>query len=401
MKWLMRLVLALFGVGLALGIGLVLLRSLRPEQPAAALPCQIWPGDWYRQVRELLTDYRDPCAQFYWMPNPTDEFHALVRLNNFGLHAPDYSLEKPADTYRLLVVGDSFPQGMQVTYEQTFPYLLNSLLRPREGQRVEVINLSIDAYGTDRELLLYALLGWRFQPDAVLLSIYTGNDVYDNHIDLEERRYGYSLERPYFTLDAGALRLHNSPTFDAAQFSNVSYQWLTRMQAEQSPAPPPTPPTRPAVISPAPNYALEYPVDLGVYLPEDEQWAQAWALTEALILQFRDLVTAQDISFAALIVPDRRAVHTDDWAATLNLYAAALPELAQADPTAPAARMEDFLTEQGIPTLNLTWALRSWAQSHPDGRLYYAGDGHFNADGQRVSAERLALWLAGHPGVGG
>ncbi|MBL8163906.1 MAG: SGNH/GDSL hydrolase family protein, partial [Anaerolineae bacterium] len=358
------------------------------------LPCQIWPGEWHRQVRELLTDYRDPCTQFYWMPEPTDEFHALVRLNNFGLHAPDYALDKPADTYRLLVVGDSFPQGMQVVYEQTFPYLLSSLLHPRSGQRVEVINLSVDAYGTDRELLLYALLGWRFQPDAVLLSIYMGNDVYDNHINLEERRYGYRLERPFFTLEDETLRLHNSPTFDAAQFPNAPpYQWLMRMQSEQSPAPPPSLPARPAVIAPAPNYALEYPVDLGLYLPEDEHWADAWALTEALILQFRDLVTAQDIPFAALIVPDRRAVHTADWAGTVSQYAAALPELEQADPVSPPARMEDFLTAQGIPTLNLTWTLRSWAQSYPDGRLYYAGDGHFNAEGHRVSAERIALWL--------
>ncbi|MBL8166208.1 MAG: hypothetical protein JNJ61_29765, partial [Anaerolineae bacterium] len=169
--------------------------------------------------------------------------------------------------------------------------------------------------------------------------------------------------------------------------------WLMRMQSEQSPAPPPSLPARPAVIAPAPNYALEYPVDLGLYLPEDQHWADAWTLTEALILQFRDLVTAQDIPFAAFIVPDRRAVHTSDWAGTVSQYAAALPELAQADPVAPPTRMEDFLKAQDIPALNLTWTLQSWAQSYPDGRLYYAGDGHFNAEGHRVSAERIALWL--------
>ncbi|MBL8154743.1 MAG: hypothetical protein JNM70_11215, partial [Anaerolineae bacterium] len=152
------------------------------------------------QITALVRTTRTPCDSFYWMPNPTDEFHVLVRFNNFGLHAPITTLEKPAGVFRILIVGDSFPQAMQVRYEDSFPQRLQELLSQQLGRPVEVINLSIDAYGTDRELLLYALLGWQFQPDLVLLALYTGNDIQDNHIELEARRYSYRLDRAYFTL---------------------------------------------------------------------------------------------------------------------------------------------------------------------------------------------------------
>lgn len=364
-----------------------------PSEPPIMLtaPCQPVPGDLLPMVRELVRDYREPCTEFYWMPEPSDEFHNLIKLNNFGLHAPDTQLQKPPGVFRIVVVGDSFPQGMQVTREQTFPYLLNSLT---PHQPVEVINLSIDAYGTDRELLLYALLGWQFQPDMVLLALYPGNDIQDNEIDLEQRRYGYRLNRPFFTLDDGLLRLHNSAIFDAALYADAPvYQWLTDLQTIEAPTPAENPPDRPVVVSQPPNYQIEYPVEIGLYLPEDAHWANAWALTEALIVQFREVVALQNIPFGAVIVPDRRAVHDEDWAATVADYAAVLPELADADPTAAGSRLENLLADYNIPALNLTDDLRVWVQEHPDQRLYYTGDGHFNPQGHIVTAEAIAEWL--------
>ncbi|MBZ0285452.1 MAG: hypothetical protein K8L97_32260 [Anaerolineae bacterium] len=387
-RW-MGLATGVLMAGIVLAIGLL----SRPElAPSVDVPCEPVPGDLLPLVRELVHDYRDPCAEFYWMPEPTDEFHNLIKLNNFGLHAPDYQLEKPSGVFRILIVGDSFPQGMQVKWEAAFPNLLNALA-PQKS--VEVINLSVDAYGTDRELLLYALLGWQFQPDVVILALYPGNDIQDNQIDLEQRRYGYRLNRPFFTLDDGLLRLHNSPVFDPSLYPDAPvYQWLMELQADESPAPPENPPLRPAVVSQPPNYQIEYPVEIGLYLPEDAHWAEAWALTEALILQFRAVVALQNIPFGAIIIPDRRAVHNEDWAVTAADYAAVLPELADADPRAASTRLETFLAEKGIPALNLTDNLRSWIQANPGERLYYPIDGHFNAQGHTVVAEAIAPWLA-------
>jgi len=377
--------LILFGVGLAAVMGLLAMSLSGRGMTLAS--CDRAPGDWWDMTTTLLRHYRPPCEDFYWLPNPDDEFHNRIRLNNFGLHDTTMSMDKPDGVYRVLLLGDSFAQGWQVTLEQGFPYLLEQALSG--DARVEVINLSVDAIGTDRELLLYSILGWRFRPDLVLLAIYAGNDTQDNSIDLETLRYGYRQQRPFFTLEDGVLSLHNSPVYSPGRYdSPPAYLWLAGMQARQGALPEENLPPVPRVLSREP-YELEYPVELGMYLKEDAHWANAWALTEALIVQMRDLAQAQGSRFAALIIPDRRAVHSEDWDFTVQEH----PFLQDADLLAPITRMEEVLARNGIPALNLTWNLRAWLMRNAGERLYYGGDGHFNANGHAVTAQRLAGWL--------
>ncbi len=193
-EWGVRLGLMLVGVGVALGIALVGLRLLGKQQivEQVTAPCQSAVDDW---LIALLHDYREPCSSFYWDMYPTGEFYNLISLNNYGLHDTDLTLEKPEGVYRILIVGDSFPQGWQVTLEEGFPWLLEQQLNVDFDQPIEVINLSVDDYGTDRELLLYAALGWRFQADVVLLSFYLGNDIKDNDKALlGYQKGGYDFE---------------------------------------------------------------------------------------------------------------------------------------------------------------------------------------------------------------
>ncbi|GIL08684.1 MAG: hypothetical protein BroJett033_1950 [Chloroflexota bacterium] len=388
------LLLTMIGVGLALGIGAAALRLSGREINLGAVfdPCAPADGDWQQTVLALVRDYRDPCARFYWSPFPDGEFYNLIRLNNYGLHDSNLTLERLPGQQRVLIVGDSFPQGWQVALEQTFPSQLEQQLNAGGDRAVEVINLSVDQMGTDRELLLYSGFGWRFAPDVVLLVVYVGNDLLDNSVVLSSLHGAYlPSDRPFFTLDAdGALRLHQAPPLEAGRHpDSPAWQWLAAAAAAQQPPPPLATPAAPRVISESP-YQLEYPVELGLYLPETPEWAAAWALTEALIRQFRALVEAQGSRFGVVIIPDRRAVHSADWDTTVGYW----PLLRGADPMAPGARLETFLQAEGIPALNLTYALNGWALAHDEAeRLYYRDDGHFNAAGHEVAAQRVALWL--------
>lgn len=390
--WLQRLALITLGIVLALIMGYIAVRLLGREDDLQALlsaPCEPATGEWTALVDTAVKDYRASCADFYWLDTPGGEFYNRIRLNNYGLHDTPLTLEKPAGVYRVLVVGDSFPQGWQVKLEEGFPWLIERHLNQEARRTIEVINLSVDSYGTDRELLLYATLGWQFQADVVLLVIYTGNDIQDNDINLEQLRYGYRLERAFFTLTDGDLQMHNGTEFTVAQYpDSPAFIWLADRGENQRPAPAYDAPDRPVVLSEDP-YTLEYPVELGLFLPEDQHWQNAWAVTEALIQQFRVLVLEQRSLFAAVIIPDRRAVHAEDWEATRISY----PVLEGADPFAPDPRLENFLTEEGIPNLNLTPILRGWAADHPGERLYYPEDGHFNANGHTVTAEAIEAWL--------
>ncbi len=390
-EWLLRLGLLLFGVGLALGVGLVGLQLIGQQRlvEQVTAPCEPAVEFWMIQ---LLHDYRQPCSSFYWDMYPTGEFYNLITLNNYGLHDSNLTLDKPDGVYRILIVGDSFPQGWQVTLEEGFPWLLEQQLNADFDRPVEIINLSVDDYGTDRQLLLYSVLGWRFQPDVVLLAFYLGNDIKDNYKPLAGHTLGhYVFPFPVFSLaDDQQLTLHNIEPVDPQRFpDSPAWAWLADRAAETTPAPEFTPPTLPRVTKTEPR-ELEYPVDLGLYLPEDDAWGAAWALSEILVLQLRDLAEASGSRFGVVVIPDRRAVHSAEWDTTTSLF----PVVRGTNPLAPGDRLDAFLAQHQIPALNLTYALSGWALAHPNERLYYPGDGHFNANGHAVTTQRIRYWLA-------
>jgi hypothetical protein len=392
-KLLIQIVLGVFGIGLALLIGVVTLLAFGREEILDRIlynRCVQAEGDWHGTILALNNTYPEPCSSFYWDVYPTGEFYNLISVNSYGLHDNPVSLEKPDGTFRILIMGDSFPQGWQVKLEEGFPYLMEQALN--KGQRVEVVNLGIDTYGTDRQLLLYAAFGWRFEADVVLLTFYTGNDIKDNSYWLSSLDVGKPLQRPVFTLDEnGALQLHNAPEveIDPRRFPlSPAWSWLVERVADQTPLPERPLPDVPRVKKQEP-YELEYGVDLGLYMPPDEYWSDSWLLTEALLLQFRDLVAQQGSKFGVVVIPDRRAVHASDWDTTVSIF----PFMRGYDPYAPGDRIEAFLSEQGLTYLNLTYTLRGWASSNPGERLYYIGDGHFNTNGHIVAAQRIEFWL--------
>jgi lysophospholipase L1-like esterase len=103
-----------------------------------------------------------------------------IITNPLGYRGPaPTSVDKPLNTQRLLIMGDSFTFGWAVEEQETIAGRLRAILSDRKPT-VEVINagyhdgLSPDAY--------YAYLrreGIALKPDAILIVLYTGNDITD------------------------------------------------------------------------------------------------------------------------------------------------------------------------------------------------------------------------------
>ena len=107
-----------------------------------------------------------------------DWFKKNVRLNSLGYRDFEYSLERPKNTFRILVLGDSmtFGQGINKTSD-TYPKQLEVLLNKKSvEQSFEVINTSYPGFNTDSELYDLYIKGFNFQPDMVFLGYYH-NDI--------------------------------------------------------------------------------------------------------------------------------------------------------------------------------------------------------------------------------
>lgn len=129
----------------------------------------------------------------------------LVHQNQFGLRAPDdIQLKNTSGRKRVLVLGDSYVWGFGATQDELFT--------ARQVYRTddELINGGVSGYGTDQEYLFYLREGQKFEVDEVVLAFAPINDVANN---LRSKQYSYL--KPYFTLNAGQLVLHNDHVRDS------------------------------------------------------------------------------------------------------------------------------------------------------------------------------------------
>lgn len=116
------------------------------------------------------------------------QFDYTFSNNSLGLRgSKEYSLEKPTE-HRILLLGDSFTYGFGVNDDQTFAYLTEKRLL-NDRLSVEVMNAGNSGKGTDYELIFYQVLGYKYQPDLIILC-FCANDFIDN-----ERGEYYSVSQ--------------------------------------------------------------------------------------------------------------------------------------------------------------------------------------------------------------
>jgi hypothetical protein len=130
------------------------------------------------------------------------EFSVKVSMNSHGLRDKEYSLQRPEDKNRLLVLGDSFGWGFGVEHEQIFTEILE-----KKHPDWEIINASVAGYSTDQQLLYLKHRGLRYQPDVVLL-LFHPNDVGGNN---NTEQHGYNKAKFQLTNDRLVLTNHPVP----------------------------------------------------------------------------------------------------------------------------------------------------------------------------------------------
>lgn len=127
-------------------------------------------------------------------------------FNSLGFRDVEHEWTKPAGTRRIVVLGDSFCEAIQVNLDQTFFGRLETMLDARQEGDWEVINLGVGDWGQGQQLIALRDIGLRFAPDIVVCQVFPLNDIGNNGIDL----YGLckshnDIYRPYFVERDGEL----------------------------------------------------------------------------------------------------------------------------------------------------------------------------------------------------
>ena len=351
-----------------------------------------------------LGETADVCSnQVGWRGRPffettvqTDDYVHDLTLNSAGMHDEEHPESKPDDTFRILVLGDSFMRAHQVREEETSHQVLEDLLNKNNNpQLFEVISAGVDAWGTGQELLYYRTEGRLHHPDLVILMLYLGNDIDDNLPGRGRTLNGRNCYAPFFVLCGDKLDASpwlyapgvRPPTGECPLgrkiLSNVLgkiYQ-TSRLYSQIEPL---FVSSRPPEVS-----ALEY------YAQEEELFDYGLQLAVELVKQLDDEVKRDGAEFMTVIISPASLVDfTRMDANEREAVYESLPFMRQAEQIDPPNQyLTEVLSDEGIRTLDLLLPFVAYLDETGE-PLYFEYDKHWNAVGNRLAAEKMYSWLS-------
>ena len=121
---------------------------------------------------------RDDALGWKLRANAVDEWGGVeVHVNERGFRGPVVSYPRAGGTRRILYLGDSVTFGYRIArWEDTYPYVIASMLEARDSIPTETVNLAVEGYSQWQEHLLLEQEGYRYRPDLVVVG-FVLNDV--------------------------------------------------------------------------------------------------------------------------------------------------------------------------------------------------------------------------------
>lgn len=303
-----------------------------------------------------------------------------ITFNSAGMRDVEHPIVKPPGVFRILLLGDSFMEAMQVTYEESLPSLLQRGLEARLGRPVEVINAGVSGWGTDDELRYLTEYGSAYSPDLVVVAMTLHNDVSDNLRQAWHRLDGDSLvSQPVEPVSFLRFKVVELKAYLATRFQ--SYQLWRRVRHGGQ-------------IRQAGQQLTSHVARL-FELPSDPGIVRGVRLT-ALLLDSLDLAAARIGAPTVLVLLPIR----------YQLADSAFAEFARGsglDPARmPLRRPQDLFLAIAdslqIPTIDLLPGYRRWTADSSEG-LYLEWEGHWNAAGHRLAATLVEDGLVDAVGV--
>lgn len=140
---------------------------------------------------------------------PNEDGGYYVVTNSDGFRSDCEFVPKKSNKFRILMYGDSYTAGDNVSNHQRY----SDLLAQKTG--AEVFNFGLSGSGTDQHLLIHRKFGRHIEADLVILCVQVDsfNRIKATQRPSIDRATGAKVHipKPYFKLESGELVLHNFP----------------------------------------------------------------------------------------------------------------------------------------------------------------------------------------------
>lgn len=315
----------------------------------------------------------------------------FVKMNSHGFRDKERTYGKKEGVFRILVLGDSMTEALQVPPKQSYPHILETSLNSENGQKFEVINLAVPGFNTAYEYLMFNYLGLKYQPDLVILPFFIGDDVRDNSSVIEKALVDSDDEEINNNLisilgngkvDGKALKIgvngsgreetkrdkgglpHIIKRASVSLFPNIYYSLVDCVK------------DKPGITAYHQVYAEEY----------SPRWQNDWNVTKSLISGLANELRMSDTEFLVVVIPNEFEFRPDKWNKVLHKN----PKMKTVnfDVKKPERILKEFLETNNIDYLLLRPKFEEY--SGKTGKDLYLYDGlHWNSDGHALVAQLI------------
>lgn len=329
----------------------------------------------------------------------TPEFAYSVRINTHGWRGDDVSLA-PLPACRIMLLGDSFTYGWGVEYAQTWGNLLEQQLRERYYIDAQVLNLGVPGGNTADYAAIAQRAAPLLSPHVILVGVLQGDDM--RQMSRGAGTFPRSLRFGEATQSQGwqdALTFHYPFIAERTVLTFTSAGSIRRTWANTAAT---------FITSHTPEQAARYTaldstlrgwfergeinphfVQLAVTAPDYWLWVHQPAESLAPYI-------AQMSAHFAQVQAAAPSAHVQVISVPHGAYtqASAQADLARLGFLVPPDLLTNPLVDVAIQDASQRANVGFWAPTAhfraTQAPLFYAVDGHFNAEGNRHFAEALA-----------
>jgi len=306
-------------------------------------------------------------------PNYSGYYRGVETLQTFstnseGMRDREHTVHKPEGILRIMVLGDSFVEALQVGFEHSFPRLLEERLGQLLHRDVEVLNAGVSGWGTDDELTYLERYGQRFRPELVLIAMTLTNDVNDNLAERYHSMEGNALHaKPAHQIPWMEYKLWQLRSYLAAHshfYQLVRLAWHARGMKIQG------------------EELMDQVADQ-IRKEPSARIIEGWKLTSGLLRQIQSASGQIGARMAVFLIPLSIQLDRSKYADFLKTHHLSEDSIVLGK---PQTLMKEFGCDQNMEVIDLLPGFLAWQQEN--GRpLFLKKDGHWNEEGHRVAAE--------------
>jgi len=332
---------------------------------------------------------------------PTHEFSNDITTNSLGYRGPEFPKEKPTDTMRILMLGDSTTFGIGSNDDQTFAVLLEQQLKD-QGKKVQVINAGFaSGLSPDTYYLYLKEKGLKLQPDIVFINLFLGNDITD------------LFENDWPKIDSQGLPLRvtsKEREIDSAGrlvFRQMDWKYripiirnmhtgiLTFNVIEQK-----SPKLEKIIrwLVGAPDLLEDIPQtekDKCLYFNEcSERFEQQWQRLDRIFSGLYELATttSTQVIITLMPAPFQLSARPDREEAD-NKLSVTIPDGNETNQNYPQKHLIEMLNQHQLQYFDLLQALRENLDPQISNDYVYKDDGHFTPKGNQAISEAYSKYL--------